>query len=296
MKDLSEITFNIGGLKVRFAYHNTGRELISAAKFQNYVWDGLADVNFEIHPLGFSSIPSLSSGLPNFSAADWALSYVDRQILLNLGPFSDPSLHPIQVALIYPDGLGGELWVAQETPENPTLLVPPVLLDELLEVYLLARGWGVMLHACGVKTDLHQGLIFSGVSRAGKSTSARLWSNVPGAGLLSDERIVVRKQDEKFWIFGTPWHSDGPPSQMGCAPLDHLFIIHHAPENQARRLDPDEALAQLMPQVFLPYGDPDGLTFTLDFLGELVQRVPCFNLGFVPDQSAVAFVQSFVHP
>ena len=31
------------------------------------------------------------------------------------------------------------------------------------------------------------------------------------------------------------------------------------------------------------------MTFTLQFLDELCQAVPCYELGFVPDQSAVEY-------
>jgi hypothetical protein len=263
-------------------------------KYKNYLWNGPADINFEIH---LPNVPPPFTTIPGFSAKDWALSCVDGQIILKYSPFPSPSPYPIQAARINADGHGGEVWAVKEVAGDLPLIIPPALLDEILVVYLLARGWGIMLHTCGIKTILNQGLLFSGISGTGKSTSARLWSSTPGTKLLSDERVIVRKQDGKFWIFGTPWHSDGPSPEVGCAaPLDHLFIIHHAPANQAYRLEPNEALAQLMPQVYLPHGDQAGLDFTLEFLGELVQTVPCFNLGFLPDSSAVAFVQNLIRP
>jgi hypothetical protein len=95
-------------------------------------------------------------------------------------------------------------------------------------------------------------------------------------------------------MYGTPWNSDGQSSEPGGAPLSDLFVIRHGSTNQARRLDPNEALAQLIAQVYLPYGDKQGLTFTFEFLEDLVQSVPCYQLGFAPDERVVDFVQRLV--
>ncbi len=219
---------------------------------------------------------------------------LEGQVHLRLSPFPHPTPHPIQAVQLDPDGRRGELWAFDERLDGSPVAVPPVVLDEVSAVYLLARGWGVMLHASGIRTARGEGLLFSGVSGAGKSTTARLWAQSAGTCLLSDERVALRQQEGGFTIHGTPWNSQGGASTPGSAPLRALFLIQHAPTNQARRLEPAEALARLMPQVFLPYGDPQGLAFTLGLLDELVRGAACFELGFLPDASAVAFVQDLL--
>jgi hypothetical protein len=32
---------------------------------------------------------------------------------------------------------------------------------------------------------------------------ARLWKDVPGVTVLSDDRIILRKMDGRIWMFGT---------------------------------------------------------------------------------------------
>ena len=57
------------------------------------------------------------------------------------------------------------------------------------------------------------------------------------------------------------------------------------------RLRPAEAAQSLLTRSFLPFWDASGMAFTLAFLDELVQTVPCYDFGFVPDRSAVDFAR-----
>jgi hypothetical protein len=109
--------------------------------------------------------------------------------------------------------------------------------------------------------------------------------------LLSDDRIVVRRREGRFWAYGTPWCGDVQVASPAAFPLERIFVIRHAPANGAARLRPAEAAQSLLARSFLPFWDAPGMAFTLAFLDELVQAVPCYDYGFVPDRSAVDFVR-----
>ena len=101
-------------------------------------------------------------------------------------------------------------------------------IDELITMHRLSLGEGVEVHALGLADEDGQGYLFLGHSGAGKSTSARLWMSVPGVKLLSDDRIIIRKQDGQFWMYGTPWHGDAGVSSPGRAPLSAIFFLEQA--------------------------------------------------------------------
>jgi hypothetical protein len=195
-----------------------------------------------------------------------------------------------QVAVLADDFLSGDIYTrgnGQREPELSPVLGHP--LTEVLMVSLLSRGRGVLLHACGVSCE-GWGYVFAGRSGAGKSTMARLWSGRDGVSVLSDDRIIVRKQGDGFWAYGTPWHGDARTASPEGVPLERVMIIEHAPENVLRVLSPSEAASQLLVRSFPTFWDADGMAFTLEFLGELAQAVPCGALGFVPDRRVVDFV------
>ena len=82
-------------------------------------------------------------------------------------------------------------------------------LDELLVVHMLSRGRGVEVHAAGVVDSDGRGFLCVGESGAGKSTLARIWLEFPGIEILSDDRVILRRDGDHIAMHGTPWHGEG---------------------------------------------------------------------------------------
>lgn len=160
---------------------------------------------------------------------------------------------------------------------------------ELLMLNYLAQGRGVILHACGIARN-GQGLLFVGKSGAGKSTLANLWHPEPGVEIFSDDRMIVRKQGDALWMYGTPWHGTARFGSPRRAEIKKIFFIRHGHENSLAATKECEAAAKLITCAFPPHWDADGMAFTLSFLNDLVARHPCRELSFRPDSSAVEFV------
>ncbi len=168
-------------------------------------------------------------------------------------------------------------------------------LDELLMLNLLGRGRGVELHACGIVDGAGQGFLFCGQSGAGKSTTAGLWQkDVPGAEVLSDDRIVIRKESGTYFMYGTPWHGDAQLSQAKRAPLSRVFVLKQGRQNGIQTLSAATAAAELFARSFPAFHDSSALDFTVQFLSEMSDQKPCELLTFVRDSSAVEFVRRSV--
>lgn len=164
-------------------------------------------------------------------------------------------------------------------------------LDEVLIANLLGREGGVELHGCAV-IDGGRGRVFVGQSGAGKTTTARLWQQLDGVEIPSDDRVIVRRGDDAIYeLWGTPWHGEAELSSQEHAPVDAIFLLAQAPANAIRRLPDAEAVARLMTCAFPLFHRPSAMQWTVDFLGDLVQRVPVCELAFVPDRSAVELVR-----
>jgi hypothetical protein len=133
-------------------------------------------------------------------------------------------------------------------------------------------------------------MLFSGVSGAGKSTLANLWKNRENANLLSDDRMIIRNIDGRFWMFGTPWHGDAKVASPEGVPLGRIFIIKHSPKNYASRLRANDAASALFVRCFPTFWNSSGMAYTLNLLGEIAEQVPCYELGFVPNETILDFV------
>jgi len=156
---------------------------------------------------------------------------------------------------------------------------------------LLASNSGLLTHAAGVIAQ-GNGYLFSGHGGAGKSTTARLWQEQAGVQVVNDDKVILRKQGGKFILYGTPWHGQGGIAIPACAPLKRIFILKQAPSNAVTALSPAQAASRILARSFVPLWDNTKMASILNFLEELCQAVPCQELGFVPDPSAVDFVRN----
>lgn len=172
------------------------------------------------------------------------------------------------------------------------------IIYDFLQVLLInnfaRRNQGIFTHSVGIKDVDGRGLLFAGRSGAGKSTTARLWHKHSRAMVLNDDRIIVRKVNGKFFIYGSPWHgefSDYLASRIESAPFERLFFIHHSPENTIREISQKEAFSLLYPALFPTFWDKQCLENTASFCEDLVKNVSCHSLGFVNNEKVINFVR-----
>lgn len=243
-------------------------------------------VTLEVH---HAPLPDLSTWELVFDSTSlWSLWRKGAQRALRMrSPIARPPIY--QVTILNETFTRGDIYAAPVEPGQRNFPFEYVL-AEVLMVQLLAQGRGVMLHACALQDGSH-GRIFVGYSGAGKSTMGSLWAPFPGVHMLSDDRVIIHQQNGQFYIHGTPWHGSAPFASPRSAPLEQVHILKQTPQNQARRLSPAQAAAQMMARSFTTLWDAQGSAYTLDFLVELARQVPCFELGFVPQPDIVEFVR-----
>jgi hypothetical protein len=111
----------------------------------------------------------------------------------------------------------------------------PFAVDCVLRVVwatLLPRLGGMLVHGCGLR-HAEVGFVFPGPSGAGKTTLAR---KAPDADdVLSDEICIVRRADDGWRVYGTPFWGDfarGGISMRGW-PMRTLAFLAQAPGDAA---------------------------------------------------------------
>ena len=207
--------------------------------------------------------------------------------------FTSPSWgpQPYQAARFSDDYTRGEVTLRRDVFGEKLPVYPlHYPLDEVFMVHLLSRGLGVEIHGSGVVTADGRGLLFAGQSGAGKTTLSKIWLGEPGVRILSDERIIVRREGGEMFMYGTPWHGDGHIANPGRVKLERVFFLHHGAENALATLPRTLAVARLFCVGFTPFHDAAGLDFSLRLLTELATTCRCEELRFVPDRRVVDFV------
>jgi hypothetical protein len=163
-------------------------------------------------------------------------------------------------------------------------------LDQLLMIDLLHRKHGILVHSCGFAYR-NKGYLFIGSSGAGKSTLAQILGKDKGVLILSDDRIVVRKKDECFYIHGTPWHGTAGIVSPEKAPLRGLFFLKKDEGNLLQRLSIPDTVSRLIKCSFPPFWDKVGMASTLKICEDIATSIPCFEFSFLPDNTAFEMIK-----
>jgi len=204
-------------------------------------------------------------------------------------PAADPPLYKA-VAIDSRLARGTLYFPPPAPPTRRPLFAAAYPLDDLLFQHRLARDGAAEVHACGVVLGGRVAL-FCGESGAGKSTLARLFSrHLPGAPILSDDRIVLRRRGGRVWAWGTPWHGDAAFARPGAWPLGAVFFLEQAGETSVRRLGAAAAAARLFARTFPPPWDGAAVGRVLGLCSFVGECRPAFTLRFRRDHSVVAAV------
>jgi hypothetical protein len=166
-------------------------------------------------------------------------------------------------------------------------------LDQLVLMYLLSGKEGAIIHAAGMNRN-GKGYLFPGKSGAGKSTLTRLFANGNNHEFLSDDRIVVRKINDQFKIFGTPWPGEARIALNKSVHLSGIFFITQANSNRIEEIKPQKAVERLLPVVSIPWYDEEVMIKILDFCDNLFSNVPVYELFFKPDTEVADVFDKFI--
>lgn len=132
-----------------------------------------------------------------------------------------------------------------------------------------------------------RGYAFLGVSGTGKSTHSRLWKEyIPGSELLNDDNPVIRIEDGKAMVYGSPWSGKTPCYRNLGVPLGAVVRLSQSPENRIRPLSALEAYAAIFSSssAFREIDKlADGIHSTIE---QLVSIVKMYHLDCLPDREA----------
>jgi hypothetical protein len=164
--------------------------------------------------------------------------------------------------------------------------VDRVAVDTFLRVtysVALLEAGALLVHAASLGRD-GSAWVFPGPSGSGKTTLTRL---SPDATLLSDEISILRLTDGAgACCHGSPFWGDlGEAGRNAAVPLRAIHFLRHAEQHAVTPLARRQALAALLPNVLFFAAEPALVARVLDVAAGLVERVPCFALGFRPEAS-----------
>ena len=155
---------------------------------------------------------------------------------------------------------------------------------------LLVRRDRVCFHAACIRTN-QGGILFSGPSGIGKSTQARLWCEHRGAELINGDRPILQRTSGGFLAWGSPYAGSSRCFVNDSVPVRAVVFLAQEPKNRIRRLKTAEAFRRIYGQLTMYSWDPFFVERACDLAQALAEQVPCWELGCVPDETAVALLE-----
>ena len=149
------------------------------------------------------------------------------------------------------------------------------------------RHGAVPVHSSVVVCD-GRAVMCLGESGTGKSTHTRLWcEHVAGSTLLNDDSPILRYADGEVRVYGSPWSGKTPCYRTESYPVAGLLRLEQRPVNSIRRLGVVEAFAALHPSCPPSFArDERAMDALVAFISNILERVPVFRMGCLPDADA----------
>lgn len=161
-------------------------------------------------------------------------------------------------------------------------------MESAYQFYLkLVEFGGFYLHSSAVVLD-GKAYLFSGPSRAGKSTHTRLWKETfgPDARIINDDKPAIRYVNGQWIAYGTPWCGKDGINENRKAPLAGVCFLKKASENRIRRLDAMEAMQKILSQTIYKFDSAEQLDLLLALLNRFLTEIPVYELENLPEPAA----------
>lgn len=160
--------------------------------------------------------------------------------------------------------------------------------NALMVLYALSTAdkQTALFHSSVVSYD-GKAYMFLGKSGTGKSTHSSLWLKyIEGTELVNDDNPIVRVEDGKAVVYGSPWSGKTPCYRNVCYPVGAIVRLSQAPHNEIRQLKGVTAYAALVPSISGKRWDKkqaEGLHETESLLAGCAR---VFHLDCLPDEDA----------
>lgn len=286
------LKIKIGGVTVEILSDDYILNLKSNKFLKQFVIpDGEPNIFFYIH---FEQIPTFNSEMKILELNDNIYTRSLLGVKNNLILQSTSSLYPFQYGVVMNiDQKSCHFYFPNKKliEENGVnFFADQFRVVYMLMFYSLSSFNGLFLHASAINYK-GDGLIFAGKSGSGKSTLAKLWKNNENCSILCDDMAIIRRRKNKFKIYSTPWNrnvDDGSPQDV---PSNTIFFIKHAKANITTPLSNIDAITSLLNSSWFNFWSLNSMQRTFNLLEQLIREIPCYELGFVPNDSIVKFIR-----
>ncbi len=283
----------IAGYRIGFRADSDGPGLAVSKRFLNYLDnDPACDIIITVHPgncimpeaseMVFRAPSCIFTGEMTENGSElWSIWKANDSLFIKTESLLSSCNRPSCLMFSLSDTVWN-LWTGENDKNSEPAEYP---LDGLILYYLTAIKGDIMIHASGVNKD-GKGYLFSGISGRGKSTMAGIWA-AGGATVIHDDRLIIKKQGDGYFMFNTPVYEDDRPLS---APLTKIFLIEHGQENTALPIKGSGAAGRLLANCIQHSWNSSLIARLMNSVNGLCEKIPVSRLSFKPDKSVMDLI------
>jgi len=286
------LTFKIGGIILSIKSDFALKEKTFASKFELFRCRDEENNRVTIHH--HCGLPKIRNwGEEIYQRAPWVIYKTPSSYIYKM--FVEGNDQSLLVAIFNKDHSEGHIYKGKvyvkafKKGNLTSLLCFPT--DQILFARLLADRGGIILHGSGLIFK-EKGFLFVGHSDAGKTTLVKIFHH--HAKILNDDRMIVRKEDGSFYLYGTPWHGDLSLVAPDRVPLKAILFLNQARENKVEKAEGLEAFKRLYGCTIKALVTERWTKKALDICQALSREVSCYHLYFDKTEGVISTIEKGV--
>ena len=148
----------------------------------------------------------------------------------------------------------------------------------------------MILHASLIDTA-YGGILFSGVSGAGKTTQAELWMKWAQARQINGDRPILYKSDKGWLGCGSPYAGSSECYINECIPIKTIILLEQGTQTSLQRVSITEAVKRIYANSTVYTWNKEYVEKLLNLIMILVQEIPVYRLINRADHDSVEIVK-----
>lgn len=150
----------------------------------------------------------------------------------------------------------------------------------------------ICMTAAGIISNTaYGGILFSGVSGAGKTTQAELWMKWEQARQINGDRPILYKSDKGWLGCGSPYAGSSECYINECIPIKTIILLEQGTQTSLQRVSITEAVKRIYANSTVYTWNKEYVEKLLNLIMILVQEIPVYRLINRADHDSVEIVK-----
>jgi len=154
---------------------------------------------------------------------------------------------------------------------------------------MLYKG-GIVLHGAAVECN-GKGIIFTGISGAGKSTQAHLWQKYKDALIINGDCPSIKMVDGLPIVYGTPWCGTAGESINRKVRLCAVVLVKQGEKNTLKEFKGQAAFVMILTNVLRSNFDESALDLSCENLKNIMEHIRVFEITCTVSEEAVKILE-----